>query len=112
MPEQPVLYGFESLFYLSYAGYGFLPCEEKYVTFAATGKGINNTEINEMNIRDLAAVILYAAGIELPLFNEKGWTAQIPAGLFADYSGEYRDISHLTGAPPRISREHHKSELI
>ncbi len=86
--------------------------EEKYVTFAATGKGINNTEINEMNIRDLAAVILYAAGIEMPVFNEKGWTAQIPAGLFADYSGEYRDISHLTGAPPRISREHHKSELI
>ncbi len=86
--------------------------EEKYVTFAATGRGVNNTEIKEMNIRDLAAIILYAMGIDAPDFNEKGWTSQIPEGLFADYKGEYRDISHLTGAAPRISKEHHKSELI
>ena len=86
--------------------------EEKYVTFAAIGKGINKTEIEEMNIRDLAAIILYSMGIDAPEFNEKGWTSQIPEGLFADYNGEYRDISHLTGAAPRISKEHHKSELI
>ncbi len=86
--------------------------EEKYVTFAATGKGINKTEIAEMNIRDLAAIILYAMGIEAPEFDEKGWTSQIPNGLFSDYNGEYRDISYLTGAAPRISKEHHKSELI
>lgn len=86
--------------------------EEKYVTFAAIGKGINKTEIEEMNIRDLAAIILYSMGIDAPEFNEKGWTSQIPKGLFADYNGEYRDISHLTGAAPRISKEHHKSELI
>lgn len=86
--------------------------EEKYVTFAAAGKNINNGKINEMNIRDLAAIILYAMGIELPSFNEKGWTSQIPKGLFSGYEGEYRDISHLTGAKPRISKEHHKSELI
>ncbi|MBE6772593.1 MAG: hypothetical protein E7544_00055 [Ruminococcaceae bacterium] len=86
--------------------------EEKYVTFAAAGKGINNGEIEKMNIRDLAAIILYAMGIEAPAFNEKGWTSQIPDGLFTDYKGEYRDISHLTGAAPRISRTHHKSELI
>lgn len=85
---------------------------EKYVTFAATGKGINKTEIKEMNIRDLAAIILYGMGIEAPEFNEKGWTSQVPEGLFIDYKGEYRDISHLTGAKPRISKEHHKSELI
>lgn len=86
--------------------------EEKYVTFAAKGKGINNTEIKEMNIRDLAAIILYAFGIDAPAFDEKGWTSQIPSDLFADYSGEYLDISHLTGAAPRISKTHHISELI
>ncbi len=86
--------------------------EEKYVTFAAAGKDINSGEIKEMNIRDLAAVILYAMGIESPNFDEKGWTSQIPKGLFSDYDGEYRDISHLTGAAPRISKEHHKSELV
>lgn len=86
--------------------------EEKYVTFAATGKDIKNGEIGEMNIRDLAAIVLYATGVAIPAFNEKGWTSQIPDGLFENYSGEYRDISHLTGAAPRISKEHHKSELI
>ena len=85
---------------------------EKYVTFAATGKGVNNSEIEEMNIRDLAAIILYAMGIDAPEFDEKGWTSQIPQGLFTDYKGEYRNISHLTGAAPRISREHHRSQRI
>ena len=65
-----------------------------------------------MNIRDLAAIVLYSMGIELPDFDEKGWTSQIPEGLFADYKGEYRDISHLTGAAPRISKLHHESELV
>ena len=86
--------------------------EEKYVTFAAVGKGVSSKGIGEMNIRDLAAIILYGMGIEAPSFNEKGWTSQIPKGLFAEYEGEYRDISHLTGAAERISREHHKSELL
>ena len=82
------------------------------ITFAAIGKGLNAGEIKEMNIRDLAAIVLYAFGIDIPDFDEKGWTAQIPEGLFKDYQGEYRDISHLTGAAPRISNEHHKSELV
>lgn len=86
--------------------------EEKYVTFAAAGKGINNTEIKEMNIRDLSAIVLYGMGIDSPAFDEKGWTSQIPEGLFEDYTGEYRDISHLTGASPRISKVHHESELL
>ncbi len=86
--------------------------EEKYVTFAATGKGVNKTEIEEMNIRDLAAIVLYAMGIESPKFKENGWTSQIPNGIFTDYNGEYLDISHLTGAAPRISKTHHESELV
>lgn len=87
--------------------------KEKYVTFAAVGKGVRNGETGEMNIRDLAAIILYAFGIDAPDFNEKGWTSQIPEGLFEGISShKYRDISHLTGAAPRISRTHHTSELI
>lgn len=86
--------------------------EEKYVTFAAAGRGVNKTEIVEMNIRDLASIVLYAMGINPPGFDETGWTSQIPDGLFADYEGDYRDISHLTGAAPRISKIHHTSELV
>ena len=86
---------------------------EKYVTFAAAGKGVRKTRIEHMNIRDLAAIILYAFGIDAPDFDESGWTSQIPQGLFEDASTPaYRDISHLTGAAPRISNAPHTSEPI
>ena len=86
---------------------------EKYVTFAAVGKNVKNGDIGAMNIRDLAAIILYAFGIKSPEFDEKGWTAQIPEGLFEDPDlPEYKDISHLTGAAPRISKIPHTSELL
>lgn len=87
--------------------------EEKLVTFAASGKNVINGKIGKMNIRDLAAIVLYALGIKAPEFNEKGWTSQIPEGLFDDNSlPVYKDISHLTGAAARISKTHHTSELI
>jgi len=86
---------------------------EKYVTFAAAGKNVQNITIEEMNIRDLAAIVLYAFGIDAPELDEKGWTSQIPAGMFDDPAiPEYRDFSHLTGAEPRISKIAHTSELI
>ena len=86
---------------------------EKYVTFAAAGKGVQSGSIGEMNIRDLAAIVLYAFGIDAPDFDEKGWTSQIPEGLFTEPAlPKYRDISHLTGAEPRISKVPHTSELI
>ena len=82
-------------------------------TFAAAGKGVQKGAIEEMNIRDLSAIVLYALGIDAPAFDEQGWTAQVPAGIFADaVLPEYRDISHLTGAAPRRSKVAHTSELI
>ncbi len=86
---------------------------ERYVTFAATGKDVAKGNVAEMNVRDLAAIVLYAFDIQAPEFCEKGWTSQVPAGIFADDSlPAYRDISYLTGAAPRISKEPHMSELV
>lgn len=86
---------------------------EKFVTFATVGMGVKSGEIGEINIRDLAAIVLYAFGIEAPEFDESGWTAQIPEGIFKSIDlPEYKDISHLTGAAPRISKTHHTSELV
>lgn len=94
-------------------GHGGWSDQEKYVTFAAAGKGVQKITLEEMNIRDLAAIVLYALGIEAPALDEQGWTAQIPAGMFDDPSiPEYRDFSYLTGAAPRISKVAHTSELI
>ena len=95
------------------AGHGGWTDAEKLVTFAARGKTVRTGEIGEMNIRDLAAIVLYAFGVEQPAFEETGWTAQIPENLFEDDNlPQYRDISHLTGAPPRVSKKQHTSELI
>ena len=94
-------------------GHGGWTDGERYVTFAAAGKGVNRIQLERMNIRDLAAIVLYSFGIGLPGFDEQGWTSQIPEGLFDDaLIPEYRDISHLTGAAPRISKVPHTSELI
>ncbi len=86
---------------------------EKYVMFAAAGRNVCSGEIGDMNIRDLAAIILYAFGLDIPAIDEAGWTAQIPAGLFADEALPcYRDLSHLTGAAPRISKVQHTSQPV
>lgn len=95
------------------ASHGGWSNAEKLVTFAAAGKNVRHGTIEEMNIRDLAAIVLYALGIEAPEFDEAGWTSQIPAGLFDDSSiPEYRDISRLTGAAPRVSKIPHTSEPV
>ena len=94
-------------------GHGGWTDEEKYVTFAATGKTVQKGTIAQMNIRDLAAIVLYALGIDRPPLDEQGWTSQIPQGLFRDDTiAPYRDLSHLTGAAPRVSKTPHTSELI
>ncbi len=94
-------------------GHGGWTDEEKYVTFAAAGRGVRKGEIFEMNVRDLAAVVLHALGLEIPPLDESGWTSQIPQGIFDDPEiPAYRDLSHLTGAAPRISKTPHTSELI
>ena len=69
---------------------------ERLVTFAAAGEGVRKCCLEKMTIRDLAAIILYALGIDSPAFDEEGWTSQIPEGLFEDPEiPAYRDITHL-----------------
>ena len=54
---------------------------EKTVFFQAAGKGVCTGEIPQMNIRDLAAVILYAFGIDIP--------AITPGGLDGENTGKF-----------------------
>jgi len=60
--------------------------EEKYVMFAACGKEVPQGIIGEMEIRDTAAIVLYALGVEQP----KSWTARVPSGIFPGFGGEER----------------------
>lgn len=95
------------------AGHGGWSDAEKYVTFAAAGKTVRRGMIPEMNVRDLAAIVLYALGINAPAFDVNGWTSQIPQNLFAGEDiPEYRDISAESGAEPRISKTARTSEPV
>ena len=53
--------------------------EEKEITFAAKGKTVvKGGDIKDFEIRDTAAIVLYALGYEQP----ESWTARVPSGLF------------------------------
>ncbi|MHB1152963.1 MAG: alkaline phosphatase family protein [Eubacteriales bacterium] len=94
------------------AGHGGWSDAEKYVTFAAAGKTVSHCEIEEMNVRDLAAIVLYALNISAPEFCEGGWTSQIPGGMFKDSSiPPYRGISEESGAES-VSKEAHTSQPV
>ena len=47
-------------------GHGGWSDSEKLTTFACVGPTVQRCDIEEMNIRDLAAITLYALGIEAP----------------------------------------------
>ena len=68
--------------------HGGLTDSEKYVMFAATGNSVQNGEIEDMEIRDTAAVVLMALGYECP----ETWTARVPSGLFNGVVAEERPV--------------------
>ena len=61
---------------------------EKYVMFAASGKSVQKGEIQDMEIRDTAAIVLYALGYDCPA----GWTARVPSGLFKGVTAKERPV--------------------
>ena len=61
--------------------------EEINCTFAAAGPGVeNHGVIRDMELQDVAAVVLYALGVEQPEIQ----TARIPEGIFPGVGGEAR----------------------
>ena len=87
--------------------------EEKYVTLALTGKSVVKGYIENANVRDISAIVLHALGIEVPKFDEGGWTSQLPAGIFQDYVQEnYQEIQCAEEQKKRVSKVQHTSEEV
>ncbi len=68
--------------------HGGLTDGEKYVMFAASGKTVQKGEIKDIEIRDTAAIVLYAMGYDCP----EGWTARVPSGLFKGVTAKERPV--------------------
>lgn len=88
-------------------GHGGWTVNEREISFGIRGRGIRKGIIPQMNIRDIAAIVLWAFGIERPAFDLNGWTSQIPAGICEQEVPAYRDISAEKNAAPRISARQH-----
>ena len=62
--------------------------DEKIVFWGAAGKTVKPGTLGSMEIRDNAAVCLYALGVEQPAT----WTARVPDDLFADFTDGERPV--------------------
>ncbi|MBE6540854.1 MAG: hypothetical protein E7672_00180 [Ruminococcaceae bacterium] len=62
--------------------------EEMNIMYAVVGKTITKGTIGDMSIRDNAAIVAYALGIEPP----KNWTARIPGGVFEGVDEQERPV--------------------
>ena len=88
---------------LNYSHGGASDVEMK-IMFAAVGKTVVKGKIGEMGIRDTAAIVAYALGLEQPAT----WTARVPSGLFEGVEASERpvyvdpnnDRTHSTVATP------------
>ena len=70
--------------------HGYDSENEKMVFFGATGKTvIANSKPEYMQTKDISAIVLYALGIKIPLYYSKGFSSQVPQGVFDNYSKKY-----------------------
>lgn len=74
-------------------GHGGYTDEEKYITLAAAGKHVPHGEIGPALTRDLSAIVLYALGIDVPAYDEQGFSSQVPDGIFPEVSGQYHRVT-------------------
>lgn len=70
-------------------GHGGYTDGEKYVFLGVRGKGVKASRIGYARTKDIAALVLYALGLEVPPYEESGFSSQIPAGIFPWYKEAY-----------------------
>lgn len=73
-------------------GHGGNSPEERNIYFALRGKTVNNIDEFYGETKDINAIVRYAFGIQIPEFNESGYSSQIPEGIFCDYDKKYIKI--------------------
>ncbi len=76
---------------------------EKYVMFAAHGSSVvKGEQIEDMEVRDVAAVVLHAFGLDA--YEPEIWTGRVPTGLFEGVTAGERKAD--TFAPVNTARNH------
>ncbi len=63
-------------------GHGGYTDSEKYVFFAVSGKTVKKGKISFAYTKDIAAIVLFALGIDIPEYNLEVFSSQVPSGIF------------------------------
>lgn len=83
---------------------------EKYVFIGVSGNGVNNGEIKFMQTVDIAAIVLYALGLEYPEYDPKSFSSQVPEGIFTWFDNKYNKLEEYSNIPESKSTPAFKSE--
>ncbi len=71
-------------------GHGGYSDTEKYVTFTVSGSSVTKGEAGDARTRDVCATALYALGIEIPQYDENGFSSRVPGNIFEGQYGYTR----------------------
>lgn len=76
---------------------------EKYIMIAAAGKNVVHGEIGDVEVRDIASVVLMGLGLEAS--QPESWTARVPSGLFEGVEARERPVYEIKYNYPHRTHE-------
>lgn len=71
------------------AGHGGYTKEERTVYFAVSGRDVKKGQMGFAQTKDIAAVVLYAFGIDIPAPDKNGFSSQVPDNIFEGRKNDY-----------------------
>ncbi len=70
-------------------GHGGYTDSEKYIFFAVSGKTVKKGKIGFAYTKDIAAIVLFALGLDVPEYNLEAFSSQVPSGIFENTKNYY-----------------------
>ena len=87
-------------------GHGGYTPEEKFIYLAAAGKTVKQGEIETAQTKDIYAIALHAFGLDRNEYDIKGYSSQVPFGIFEDITqNTYNCDSLAYNAPLTVERK-------
>lgn len=84
-------------------GHGGYTEEERFVFLGVAGQNVMHAEIPHSATVDIAALVLYGLGLDVPAYDAKGFSSQVPENVFPEYDRPYRFVTPI--ARDTIRRE-------
>lgn len=80
-------------------GHGTFTETERKIFLGVRGPGVVKSQIGYARTKDIAAIVLYSLGVDLPEYDADGFSSQVPVGIFPWEYAKYRR-EHTTPVIP------------